>query len=408
MLTQSEARAVVIGGGVIGTSVAYHLARAGWDEIVLVERHQIGSGSTWHSAGNIALATEDPVSLRLQRYALDLFGQLEAETGVSVGWQRSGRIVLLRSEASLARGRRIAEAGRKIGLDAAIISPGEASSMLPVVNMNDVTQALWVPEAGKLSPTDLTTVYARAAKRRGVNIMEQTRVTGFELVQDGVRVVKTDRGDIRAGLVVNCAGVWSRPLGEMAGVTVPIVANEHFYLLTEPVPGVSPSLPSFRDGDSLVYGREESGGLLIGVFDENAVMINLDELPADFSFGLLPGRWDKIEPYFPELTHRMPVLENVAIKTFINGPEGFTVDDRFVVGKAPKLANYFVCAGMNSGGVTYSAGYGRLMAEWIIEGKPSEDISHHDIARFAGHESAQAYLAERAPHLTSNHYRFVR
>ena len=408
MALPSEASVVVIGGGVIGTSVAYHLARAGWRDILLVERHQIGSGTTWHSAGNIALATEDPVGLRLQRYALDLFPELEVETGLSVGWRSSGRIILLRSPASLARGKRILEQGRAQGVEMELLSGAEAGARLPVVKIDDVGHALWIPAAGKLSPTDLTAVFARAARGRGVEIVENTKVTGFDLNAGKMRAVKTTEGSIRTDIIVNCAGVWARGLGALVGVAVPIAANEHFYLLTDPVEGVTPSLPSFRDGDSLIYGREESGGLLIGVFDEDAKTINLDHLPADFSFGLLSERWDKIDPYLAEITRRIPVLDRVPIKAFINGPEGFTVDDRFIVGEAPGVKGYFVCAGMNSGGITYSAGFGRLISEWIVEGKPSEDISRHDIARFQGHEAGDPYLSDRAPDLTSSHYRFVR
>lgn len=399
----SQAQVVVIGAGVTGCSAAYHLTRLGVKDVVVIERDRLGCGTTWHSAGNITLLESLPAAMALFRRTRDTIPDLEREAGQSIGWRNCGRVVLARSEARLDDLRRIRSLGRVIGVDIEIIDPAEVKRKFPLMRTDDLVGAAWSPGDGRVNPTDITSAYMRVARQRGARLVEDTKVTGFAIENDRVTGVETDKGRIACESVVLAAGLWSRRIGAMAGIRVPLYATEHFYILTKPIDGVTPDLPVFRDPDALIYGREEVGGLLVGCFDRGAKALPLEALPEDFSFGLLPEDWDQFGPYMPGAIERIPALETAEIRTLLNGPESFTPDGLPLIGPAPGLAGFWVAAGMNSSGVTSSAS-GAVVAEWLVEGEAEIDTTAMDIRRFAPVQSGERFLRERVSEMPSFHF----
>jgi glycine/D-amino acid oxidase-like deaminating enzyme/glycine cleavage system aminomethyltransferase T len=399
----TQAQVVVIGAGVTGCSAAYHLNRLGVKDVVVIERDRLGCGTTWHSAGNITLLESLPAAMALFRRTRDTIPDLEKEAGQSIGWRNCGRVVLARSEARLDDLRRIRSLGRVIGVDIEIIDPAEVKRKFPLMRTDDLVGAAWSPGDGRVNPTDITSAYMRVARQRGARLVEETRVTGFATDNGRVTGVETDRGRIACESVVLAAGLWSRRIGAMAGVRVPLYAAEHFYVLTKPIDGVTPDLPVFRDPDALIYGREEVGGLLVGCFDRNAKALPLDALPEDFAFGLLPEDWDQFGPYMPGAIERIPALETAEIRTLLNGPESFSPDGLPLIGPAPGLAGFWVAAGMNSSGITSSAS-GAVVAEWLVEGQAEIDTTAMDIRRFAPVQNGERFLRERVSEMPSFHF----
>jgi 4-methylaminobutanoate oxidase (formaldehyde-forming) len=399
----TQAQVVVIGAGVTGCSAAYHLTRLGVKDVVVIERNQLGCGTTWHSAGNITLLESLPAAMALYRRTRDTIPELEKEAGQSIGWRNCGRVVLARSEARLDDLRRIRSLGRVIGVDIEIIDPAEVKRKFPLMRTDDLVGAAWSPGDGRVNPTDITSAYMRVARQRGARLVEETKVTGFAIESGRVTGVETDKGRIACESVVLAAGLWSRRIGAMAGVGVPLHAVEHFYVLTKPIEGVTPDLPVFRDPDALIYGREEVGGLLVGCFDRNAKPLSLDTLPEDFAFGLLPEDWDQFAPYMPGAIERIPALETAEIRTLLNGPESFTPDGLPLIGPAPGLAGFWVAAGMNSSGITSSAS-GAVVAEWLVEGEAEIDTTAMDIRRFAPVQCGERFLKARVSEMPSFHF----
>jgi glycine cleavage system aminomethyltransferase T/glycine/D-amino acid oxidase-like deaminating enzyme len=400
-----RARVVIIGGGVIGTSVAYHLARMGWTDVLLVEQGQLSCGSTWHAAGLVGQLRASENGTRLVQYSTELYASLEAETGQSTGFRRCGGVTVARTPDRLTQLRRTAATAEAYQLECELISPAQARQRYPIMRTDDLAGAIWLPGDGRANPTDLTAALARGARDRGVAVRERIRVTGITTKDGAVTGVRTDRGDVEAEVVVNCAGQWAKQVGAMCGVTVPLHSAEHFYVVTDRVDGVHPDLPVLRDPDGYTYLKEEVGGLVVGGFEPEAKpWVAPDALPYPFEFKLLEEDWDHFAILMDNAIARIPALAETGIKMFYNGPESFTPDNQFILGEAPELRNFFVGAGFNSVGIASAGGAGRALAEWITEGEPSLDLSAVDIRRFAVFNGNNQWLHDRVSEVLGLHY----
>ena len=391
----SHARAVIIGGGVIGCSVAYHLAKLGWQDVVLLERKQLTCGTTWHAAGLIGQLRATPNLTRLAKYSAELYLGLEAETGQPTGFKQNGSVGLARTPARLTELKRQAAMGRACGLEVNELSPSEARERYPLIEVGDLAGAIHIPADGQANPIDIARALARGARQNGARIFEGCRVSGITRANGRVSGVATDLGPIRAEVVVNCAGMWGREVGRMARVSVPLHACEHFYVLTEPMPELPPDLPVLRDPDGCLYVKEDAGKLLVGVFEPVAKPWGMGGIPDDFEFGELPEDWDHFMPFLEDATHRIPSLERIGIRKFFCGPESFTPDDRYLLGEAPELAGFFIACGFNSIGIQSAGGAGKVLAEWIVGGHPPMDLADVDIRRMQPFQSNARYLRDR-------------
>ncbi|GGM31042.1 FAD-dependent oxidoreductase [Dactylosporangium sucinum] len=391
-----RARVVVVGGGVIGTSVAYHLARQGVSDVVLLERDRLTAGTTWHAAGlMVTFGSLSETSTRMRQYTRDLYAGLESETGLSTGLRQCGFIELATDEGRLEEYRRVAAFNRHCGVDVHEISPAEVRALFPLARTDDVLAGFYVAEDGRANPVDVTMSLAKGARMRGVRVLEGVPVTGVLRRGDTVTGVRTPFGDIEAETVVNCAGMWARQLGEQAGVSIPLQAAEHYYLITEPIDGVSADLPVLEDPGAYGYFREETGGLMVGLFEGAAAPWRVDRVPDDFSFGTLPPDWDRMAPYLEAAMSRIPVTATAGVRTFFCGPESFTPDLAPIFGESPELRNYFVAAGLNSIGILTGGGIGRALAHWIAEGRPDVDVTGMHIDRLRPYQANRRYRAER-------------
>ena len=400
-----RARVVIIGGGVIGASVAYHLALMGWTDVLLLEQGQLSCGTTWHAAGLVGQLRATENGTRLVQYSTELYGRLEEETGLSAGFRRCGGVTVARTHDRMVQLRRTAATAAAYQLDCELITPAQARDRYPIMAVDNIVGAIWLPGDGRANPTDLTAALARGARDRGVLIRERVRVTGIRTRAGAVTAVHTDRGDIEAEIVVNCAGQWAKQVGAMCGVTVPLHSAEHFYVVTERIDGAHRDLPVLRDPDGYTYFKEEVGGLVVGGFEPEAKpWVAPDELPYPFEFRLLDEDWDHFAILMDSAIARIPVLAETGIKKFYNGPESFTPDNQFILGEAPELRNFFVGAGFNSVGIASAGGAGRALAEWIIEGEPSLDLSAVDIRRFARFNGNNQWLHDRVSEVLGLHY----
>jgi 4-methylaminobutanoate oxidase (formaldehyde-forming) len=391
-----RARVVVVGGGVIGASVAYHLAHLGVPDVVLLERDRLTSGTTWHAAGLMAtFGSTSQTSTELRIYTRDLYTRLEAETGLATGLKQVGLIELAIEPGRLEEYRRVAAFNRLCGVEVHEISPAEVADLFPLARVDDVLAGFYIPADGRVNPVDVTMSLAKGARMRGARIFEGVPVTGFCQRRGMVTGVRTPRGDIEAEYVVNCAGMWARQLGELAGVSIPLQAAEHYYLLTEPLEGVDGGWPVLEDPASYGYYREEGGGLMLGLFEPVCAPWNVGGIPDGFSFGELPPDWDRMAPYLERAMSRVPVAEQAGIKKFFCGPESFTPDLLPIVGEAPELKNYFVAAGLNSIGILTGGGIGRVVAHWIAEGQPDIDVTGINIDRLHRYQANPEYRATR-------------
>jgi 4-methylaminobutanoate oxidase (formaldehyde-forming) len=391
----AHARVVVVGGGIVGCSVAYHLTRLGWRDVLLLERRELSCGTTWHAAGLVGQLRSSHNLTRLARYGAVLYERLEAETGQATGFRRCGSISVARTAERLVELRRGASMARCFGVEVEPISPAEAGKLWPLMRTDDLAGAVWIPGDGRTNPIDTTLALARGARMGGATLVENVTVTGIERRGGGVSGVRTDRGDVATEVVVNCAGMWGREVGRMAGVSVPLHAAEHFYVVTEPIPGVTRELPVLRDTDGYIYVREEVGGLLMGGFEPAAKPWGMDGIPAEFGFSLLPEDWDHFRVLLEQACVRIPALETAPVRRHVNGPESFTPDNRYMLGEAPELRNFYVAAGFNSVGIASAAGAGQALAEWIVGGAPSMDLWDVDIRRFQPFQNNARYLRER-------------
>jgi glycine cleavage system T protein len=391
----SHARVVVIGGGIVGCSVAYHLTKLGWRDVVLVERRDLSCGTTWHAAGLVGQLRSSHNLTRLASYGAVLYEQLEAETGQATGFRRSGSISVARTSERMTELKRGASMAKCFGVDVEVISPAEAGRLWPLMRTDDLAGAVWLPRDGRTNPIDTTLALAKGARLGGAIIVENVRVTAVHRARGGAVGVGTDAGDIACDVVVNCAGMWGREVGGMAGVNVPLHASEHFYIVTEPMAGVTRDLPVLRDTDGYIYVREEVGGLLMGGFEPVAKPWGMSGFPPDFAFSLLPEDWDHFRVLMEQACVRIPALESAPVRRHVNGPESFTPDNRYMLGEAPELRNFFVAAGFNSVGIASAAGAGKALAEWIVGGEPSMDLWDVDIRRFMPFQGNASYLRER-------------
>ncbi len=392
----SRGRVVIIGGGVIGTSIAYHLGHLGWTDTVLVERDQLTSGTTWHAAGlMVTFGSTSETSTELRKYTRDLYSRLEAETGLATGFKPIGFVELAADEGRLEEYRRVAAFNRYCGVDVHEISPAEVAGLFPLARTDDLLAGFYVEGDGRVNPVDATMSIARGARQQGVTIAQGVTVTDVIVSDGAVRGVVTDHGTIECEYVVNAAGMWARQLGELSGVSIPLQAAEHYYLITEQMKGIDPSWPVIEDPANFGYYREEVGGLMVGLFEPVCAPWNVDRIPGDASFTTLQPDWDRMGPYVEAAMSRVPASYDTGIRTFFCGPESFTPDLRPIVGPAPEVRNYFVAAGLNSIGILSGPGIGRMVAHWIAEGDPGADVTGIHPARLHPYQATPEYRRTR-------------
>ena len=399
MTLPTQARVVIIGGGVIGCSVAYHLAKLGWKDVVLLERKQLTSGTTWHAAGLIAQLRATANMTKLAKYSQELYGNLEAETGVATGFRRVGSITAALTDERLEEIYRSAAMARAFGVEVEEIGPQEVKTRYEHLNIEGVTGGVYLPLDGQGDPANIALALAKGARQNGALIAERTLVTGIN--RTGRRVTSLDwqqgeeTGSIACDMIVNCAGMWGHQVGRMAGVNVPLHACEHFYIVTEAIPGLT-QMPVLRVPDECAYYKEDAGKILLGAFEPTAKPWGMNGIPADFEFDQLPEDFDHFEPILEAAVNRMPMLAEAGIHTFFNGPESFTPDDAYHLGLAPEMDNVWVAAGFNSIGIQSAGGAGMALAQWMDAGQKPFDLGDVDISRMQPFQGNKTYLFERS------------
>jgi glycine cleavage system aminomethyltransferase T/glycine/D-amino acid oxidase-like deaminating enzyme len=392
----TQAQVVIIGGGVIGCSVAYHLTKLGWRDVVLLERTQLTAGTTWHAAGLIVsggFATE--TSINMAKYTRELYEKLGEETGQDTGFVPCGYLEIANDPELVHSLRRVASFGRGYGIKVEEISAAEVKKMWPMFYTDDIIAGFYTAEDGRANPVDVTMALAKGAKMGGARILEETRVTGIKQKNGRVTGVITTKGEIEAEYVVNCCGIWAREVGKMAGVKVPLHAAEHYYLITEPIEGIHRDMPIVEDPSRFAYYREETGGLMLGLFEPVAKPWGMAGIPDDFSFGEIAPDWERMMPYVELAMERIPISKEVGIHKFFCGPEGFTPDMGTLMGEAPELRNFYVAAGFNSLGILLGGGAGQIMAQWIVDDQPPVDVSELNIDRLLPFQNNSQYLHDR-------------
>lgn len=391
-----HAQAVVIGGGIIGTSTAYHLALLGWKDVVLLERHQLTAGTTWHAAGlMVTFGSTSETSTTLRKYTRDLYGRLEAETGQATGFAPIGFIEVASNRDYYEEYRRVSSFNRYCGIDVQELSPREVRDLFPLAKVDDLVAGFYVKEDGRVNPVDVTMALGKGARQRGVKIFEGVPATGVLQRNGRVTGVSTPLGDVQTDFVVNCAGMWARELGAKSGVALSNQAAEHYYLITEPIKDLPQGMPVLEDPSAYGYYRQEGGGLMVGLFEPVCAPWKIEGIPEDFSFGDLPPDWDRMGPYLERAMSRVPITFEVGMKKFFCGPESFTPDLLPIVGEAPNLRGYFVAAGLNSIGILTGGGLGRVMANWVINGLPDVDVTAMNIDRVLPYQANPEYRRAR-------------
>ncbi len=400
----TQARIVIIGGGIIGCSTAYHLVRLGWKDVVLLERDKLTSGSTWHAAGLVGQLRTSANITQLLKYSVELYDRLEAETGQATGWKRNGGLRLACNAERMTEIKRQATTAHSFGLEMELLSPKEALALWPIMDISDVVGAAFLPTDGQANPADIAQALAKGARAGGAQIIEDCPVGAIEVKAGRLAGVATAHGAIRCDIVVNCGGQWAGVIGRMAGVSVPLQSVQHQYLVTEPIAGVPRNLPTLRDPDRLIYFKEEVGGLVMGGYEPNPIPWALNGIPEGFHFALLDSNSDHFEPLMTQALARVPALDTAGIKRFINGPESFTPDGNFILGEAPEVENYFVGAGFNAFGIASAGGAGRALAEWIVAGEASMDLWPVDIRRFGQLHRDRHWVLTRTLEAYGKHY----
>lgn len=400
-----SAKTVVIGGGIVGCSTAYHLAKLGWTDTVLIEQHKLTSGSTFHAAGLVGQLRTSANITQLLGNSVELYKTLEAETGQATGWKMNGGLRLACNEERWTEVKRQATTAKSFGLEMHLLSPREAQELWPLMHVDDVVGAAFLPTDGQANPSDITMALARGARMAGATICEDTRVLSIEVVDGVIKAVTTDQGRIECERVVLCAGQWTRALAATVGVNVPLVSIEHQYVITEQLsPEVPRNLPTLRDPDRLTYYKEEVGGLVMGGYEPNPVPWAIDGIPQPFRFQLLDPDFDHFEPTMDLAIGRVPALAETGIRQLINGPESFTPDGNFILGEAPELANLFVGAGFNAFGIAAGGGAGQALAQWVHDGSPPYDLWVVDLCRFGKPHRGTDWVRTRTLEAYTKHY----
>ena len=390
-----QANVIIIGGGVIGCSIAYHLGKLGWKDIVLLERKKLTSGTTWHAAGLIAQLRATQNMTRLAKYSQELYWDLEKETGVVTGFKRNGSMTVALTEERLEELNRQADMARAYDVEIENINKSQIQERYPHLNTEDVLGGVWLPKDGQADPVNITLALAKGARNFGVTIIEDLKVNSIETNDGKVKAVRTHQGLINANYIVNAGGMWGQEIGNMAGASVPLHACEHFYIVTEPIDNLTPELPVLRVPDECAYYKEDAGKILLGAFEPNSKPWGGDGIPEDFEFDSLPEDFDHFEPILERAVKRFPFLDKAGIKTFFNGPESFTVDNRYLLGETPEVKNFFVAAGFNSVGIQSAGGAGKVLADWINSGRPTIDLWEVDIRRMMPFQKNKNYLRTR-------------
>ncbi len=390
----THSQVVIIGGGIVGCSIAYHLTKLGMTDVLLLERKTLTSGTTWHAAGLVGQLRATQNMTKLAQYTSNLMMGLAEETGQETGFIQNGSISVANNQERFEELKRGASMAKVFGLEVEVITPSEAAAYWPLMNASDLVGAVWLPGDGRTNPSDTTMAFAKGARMYGATILEEIKVTGVSTKNGKVTGVSTDQGDVSCEIVVNCAGMWGREVGKMAGVNVPLHAAEHFYIITEPIEGLQKDLPTLRDPGGYTYYREEVGAILAGFFEPNAKPWGMNGIP-DRSFIRLAEDWDHLDKAFDAMAHRMPITEQAGIHTFFNGPEAFTPDDRYHLGESPEVKNFYVAAGFNSIGIQSSGGAGKVLAEWIVNGHPPMDLWDVDVRRNAPFMNNALFLRDR-------------
>ena len=401
----THAEIVVVGGGIAGASVAYHLTKLGRRDVVLVERNQLTSGTTWHAAGLIMQLRSTHALTEIAKYNVELYATLQAETGQPTGFKQNGTLGVCRTTDRLFETKRIASIAKSFGIEAHMIGPDEAKAIYPAIDASIVEGAIYIPNDGQTNPVDTTMSLIAGAKQNGARVFEDTVVLDLERLSNGHYRATTIQGAIECETLVLACGLWTRELAAKLGVRVPLYPCEHFYVVTEPMDFVEPTLPVLRDTDGHVYVKEDAGKLLVGAFEPEGKPLPMERLPAETAFIELPEDWDQFELPYTRAMEILPPLAETGIVKFMNGPESFTPDLLFMLGEAPGLPNCFISAGYNSEGVEFGAGAGRALAEWIASGCPQMDLSHVDVARFHPFQVNRRYLHERVGEVLGLHYK---
>ena len=404
MTLPSHAQIVVIGGGIIGCSTAYHLARDHKADVVLLEQGRLTSGSTWHAAGLVGQLRSSASITKALKYSVDLYKGLAAETGLETGWKMTGCLRLATNDDRWTEYKRLATTAKSFGMEMHLISPAEVKRMWPLMDVSDLVGASWLPTDGQASPSDITQSLAKGARMHGAKIHENVRVLGF--VMDGARIttVRTSAGDISCDKVVNCAGQWARQVGAMAGINVPLQPVKHQYIVTERVEGLASDAPTLRDPDRRTYFKEEVGGLVMGGYEPNPQPWTTGDVPHDWEFRLFDDDFDHFEQHLVQAIARVPALENVGVKQMINGPESFTPDGNFILGSAPECANMYVGAGFNAFGIASGGGAGWVLADWVMTGEAPLDLWSVDIRRFSNMHRDRDWVRDRTCEAYGKHY----
>jgi 4-methylaminobutanoate oxidase (formaldehyde-forming) len=402
-----NAQIVIIGGGVMGCSLAYHLAKLGQSDVVLLERKQLTSGTTWHAAGLVGQMRASQNLTQMVKYSGDLYETLEKETGMATGFRRSGSIGLATNVERFEEFKRNSSLAKVHGVDIHLLNRDELRDKIDLFNLDDVVGGVWVPRDGKGDPANIAMSLAKGARNNGVKIFEDVKVTAITKNNGRVTGVETTEGSVQADIVVNCGGMWAREVGLMAGANVPLHACEHYYALTSPVDNLG-DMPTVRVPDECAYYKEDAGKVLIGLFEPDAKPWGQNGISEDFCFDQIPDDLEHMMPYLEMAMSRLPVLESVGLETFFNGPESFTPDDNFHLGECPELKNLYVAAGFNSIGIQAAGGAGKYLAEWVVGGEPPCDLWEVDIRRMQPFQNNKIYLANRVSetlgYLYENHY----
>lgn len=400
----SHAQFVVIGGGIIGCSTAYHLARDHKADVILLEQNRLTSGSTWHAAGLVGQLRSSASITQVLKYSVDLYRRLDQETGLETGWKMTGCLRLATNQDRWTEYKRLATTAQSFGMEMHLVSPAEVKKMWPLMNVDDLVGASWLPSDGQASPSDIAQSLAKGARMHGVKIIEGARVEGFDIKDGRITAVKTNRGTVACDTVVNCGGQWARQIGAMAGVSVPLQAVKHQYVITEKVDGLASDAATLRDPDRRTYFKEEVGGLVFGGYEPNPIAWTQGDIPGDFEFQLFEDDWDHFEQHMTQALARVPALETAGIKKMINGPESFTPDGNFILGAAPEIKNFYVGAGFNAFGIAAGGGAGWVLADWAARGEAPMDLWVVDIRRFSDLHKDRQWTSDRTLEAYGKHY----